>query len=542
MKIASILCLLIQCFAAQVCAQTFKEVSNQLGLNYIYPGNDNQEVGSGVVVLDVNNDGWDDFFQAGGVFPSKLWINKKGKFADATADYKLQTLNSLYIQGGAAADFNNDGFEDLFICNFGKGMRHGDDQNPVLLMNVGGKYFQPVFTDVFNSPGNYTSCTWGDYDNDGFVDLYVTDYVAIMNNPTDSNGRAIGYNPTCNENKLYKNLGGKGFKEVGAALGLNDQGCGLACSFTDYDNDGDVDLLLLNDFGQWTHLGNLFFRNDFPEKKFTEISKINGFYNEMFGMGIGAGDVDNDGDLDYYITNIGQNFLYQNNKEGFTDMALQLKVDNTWVTDSLRGTAWSGLFLDVDNNGFQDLYVSKGNLNNLTPKVVIKDPNKLFLNLGHNKFTDVSATSGVADVLSHRGAALLDVDHDGDVDIISSVIKMQWSDFGNLDQKLKLFRNDHKNNNQWIGFRLTGTGSINSSALGASVTIQAGGLLQIKEVDGGSGHGSQSSKTIYFGIGNNKRAEAVSIRWPGGKTIKLQNVKAGKLYAIDSDGRIRKGD
>lgn len=513
-------------------AQYFTEVSNRVGLTYIYPGNDNQEVGGGVVVLDVNNDGWDDFFQAGGVFPSKLWINKKGTFIDATKDYKLDLLRSLYVQGGAAADFNNDGYEDLFLCNFGKGMRHGDNQNPVLLMNVKGTHFLPVFVKSFSVPGNYTSCTWGDYNNDGFADLYVTDYVHRMNNLRDTAEQPIGYNPICNENKFYINQGGKGFREAAAAFGLNNKGCGLACMFTDYDRDGDVDLMLLNDFGSWNQLGNQLYRNNYPDTSFTELSRSSGFYNELYGMGIGAGDIDNDGDLDYYITNIGQNYLYRNTNGILEDVAPGMGVDNTFVSGTLRGSAWSGLFIDFNNDGLTDLYVAKGKLETLTPKTIVKDPNKLYRNQGNNRFIDVSDSSGVNDILSHRGAALFDFDHDGDLDIVSSVIKLHWAELGGLDQKLKLFRNNNNKKNNWIGFKLKGAGRINQSALGASVTVEASGLIQIKEVDGGSGHASQSSRILYFGLGNIKSIDRITIRWPGSKTTVLKKLTPGKVYTV----------
>src|SRR5690606_15806564 len=134
----------------------------------------------------------------------------------------------------------------------------------------------------------------------------------------------------------------------------------FACSFTDVDMDGDLDLLLLNDFGEWSNIGNKFFRNNYPDPTFSDVSVESNFAHEMYGMGIGSGDYDFDGDLDYYITNIGNNYLFNNNAGVFTDVAGELNLQIGVVQDSLRGTSWSGLFMDYDFDGDLDLYVSKG--------------------------------------------------------------------------------------------------------------------------------------------------------------------------------------
>ncbi len=538
MKRTAVFFFLILFVPPVLCQTLFTEVSKQAGLTYIYPGNDNQEVGGGVIVFDVNNDGWDDFFQAGGVFASKLWINKRGRFVDAGKAYGLDTLAKMYIQGGAAADYNNDGYEDLFLCNFGKGMRHGDDENPVLLLNQRGKRLVPVFLQTFTTPGNYTSCTWGDYNNDGYVDLYLTDYVYQMNNLRDSMLVPYGYDPVCMDNKFYKNSNGKGFVEAAQQYQLADKGCGLASMFTDYDRDGDVDLLLLNDFGSWNHLGNRLYRNNYPDDSFTDQSDTLGFYNEMYGMGIGAGDYDCDGDLDYYLTNIGSNYLYNNQPGRWQEGAAAAGVDNTYVENKVNGSAWSGLFADFDYDGWVDLYVSKGKLETLTPATVVADPNKLFMNLRNGRFADVSAQSGVNDLLSHRGAAVLDYDHDGDLDILSSVVKLHWAAFGGHDQKLKLYRNNIGKQQHWIALKLVGTGGINKSAIGASVLLQQGTYRQLKEVDGGSGHGSQSTRTVYFGLGKQTRAQQLSIRWPGNRVTRLKDLAADHVYTVNPAGTV----
>ena len=520
----------------------FTEIGLIKGLTYIYPGIDLLDTGGGVTIVDVNNDGWDDIIQSAGIFKSKLWINNKGKFEDKTFEYFSNFLDTTFIQSTVSGDFDNDGYCDLFICNYGNGMGGmGDKKTPILFKNIEGKYFKPVFVETFNEIGAYSSAAWGDINNDGYLDLFIANYVSKMSQKKYGVDNVIGYDPTCLENKFYINLSGKGFKEVSNKYNFNDDGCGLTVCFTDFDNDSDIDVMLLNDFGGWNHKGNQLYRNEFPKDTFSNISKSSGFYKEMYGMGVGVGDYDNDGNLDYYITNIGENILFNNTTNGtFVSVAKNLKIDNTWVTDSIRGTSWSPLWFDVDNDSDLDLYIGTGNVKTMTPRTAIKDPNKFYLNIGNGKFKDVSYGSNVDDILSHRGAAFFDFDHDGDLDIISSIIKMGWADFGGMDQRIKLFRNDLKKgkNKNWIGFKLIGTDLINKDAIGSHVIIEVNGVKQIREVDGGSGHSSQSTKNLYFGVGKNKKIDNLLVKWIGGKILNVKNLKVGHVYNVYQNGTV----
>lgn len=515
----------------------FNEISSEIGLNYIYPGNDFQMAGGGVMIIDVNNDGWEDFFQSGGVFDSKLWINKRGTFVDGTTEYGLDVLKGYFIQGAVSADYNNDGFQDFFIANYGIGMSRGDKKSPALLKNIHGKRFEIIRMDSVVGPGNFASACWGDINQDGFPDLYLTNYIASMGGISDSNGVEIGYDPFCFENKLLLNLAGKDFRECAKEYGINDAGCGLAASFTDVDNDGDQDLLLLNDFGEWTNSGNKFFRNDYPLTKFTDVSEENGFAHLMYGMGIGQGDYDQDGDLDYYTTNIGSNCLFQNTNGQLVDVAKEMNLDLKFVRDSIRGTSWTALFFDVDFDGDLDLYVSKGNVATLVPKTVISDPNKFFVN-ENGIYIDRSTESGLADILSHRGSALLDFDHDGDLDLISSVVKLPWSAFAKKDQKLKFYRNDTPHGN-WIGIKLIGEKEINKDCFGCKVLFENDSTKMLREVDGGSGQASQSSRILYYGLGNKLFLKKATVLWLGGKKLTLEDLKAGYVYEVYSNGKIK---
>ena len=517
-------------------ATLFKEVSDSLGINYTYPGNDFQMAGGGVMIIDVNNDGWEDFFQSGGVFDSKLWVNQQGKFTDETAQYGLNVLSGYFIQGATAADYNNDGYTDFFISNYGTGMSRGDKKHPVLLQNIKGEKFEMISLSTVLGLGNYTSACWGDINNDGFSDLYITNYVESMGEKTDSTGNEIGYDPICFENKLLLNQKGKGFIECAKSYGVNDIGCGLSASLTDIDRDGDQDLLLLNDFGEWTHLGNKLFRNEFPSATFKDITLSSEFNQFMYGMGIGPGDFDEDGDLDYYVTNIGRNFLFKNTNGTFSDVAKELKIDLTYEKDSILGTSWSGLFFDADFDGDLDLYVSKGNVATLVPKTIIKDANKFFRNDNGN-FINQSDISGVNDILSHRGSAISDFDHDGDLDIISSVVKLPWGAFHKKDQKLKIYENELPQGN-WIGIKLKGEVPFTTDAFGCRVLFEQENRKMIKEVDGCSGHASQSSPILYYGLGTATRLKKATLLLPNGQTFEFNDLKANTLYEITTSGKI----
>ncbi len=514
----------------------FSEVSDSLGMNYTYPGNDFQMVGGGVMVIDVNNDGWEDVFQSGGVFDSRLWLNNRGNFRDATTDFGLDKLIPFFVQSAISADFNNDGYSDFIVANFGKGLEGGDKRSPVLLLNKKGKSFDTLSLHKIIEPGHYSSACVGDINNDGWTDIYLTNYVAKMGGVYDSNGMEIGYNPICLENKLLINSKGKTFVEQGKMYGVNNPGCGLTSSLTDTDLDGDLDLILLNDFGEWSSYGNRFYRNEFPQATFSDQSDEVGINQQIYGMGIGQGDYDHDGDPDYYITNIGKNYLFKNEQGKFTDIANEQGLDLTYVKDSLPGTSWSGLFFDRENDGDLDLYVSKGNVLVLLPKTVIKDKNAFFEHT-QEQYVNRSENSGLDDVLSHRGSALFDYDHDGDLDIVSGVVKLPLFAFANLEQKIKLYRNNAQGKT-WIGLELIGAYPINRDCFGCAATLHSGDAKTYKEVDGGSGHGAQSSRIIYYGLGSNGTAQTIEIKWADGTKESIHELKGGHVYKIYKNGKV----
>lgn len=490
--------------------RSFIEVSDKVGMDYRYPGNDFQMAGGGVTIIDFNKDGWEDVFQAGGVFPSKLWMNQEGRFVDFTDKLNLNSLSGYFIQGTVAADLNNDGFEDLIVANYGSGMSRGDHYFPVILINKKGKSFEIKSLENILPLGNYSSVVVSDLNQDGLTDIFYTNYVAQMGALYDSIGNTVGYNPSCYPNKLLLNKGNFTFQEVSKEWGLDDSGCGLAATFTDLNKDSYPDLLLLNDFGEWTKLGNKCYLNNFPNPEFTDVSASVHFTSEMYGMGVGKTDLNKDGTFEYYLTNIGKNqFLsFENNQ--FLDFADSLNLSEYKSTDKKMSTSWTPVFFDFDFDGDEDLYLTKGNVATLVPPAKIKDPNKFYLN-ENGRFLDYSDSVALNDVLSHRGAVFTDFDHDGDLDLISSIVKLPWAAFQGLDQKIKVYENQSSIGN-WIGILLIGQKEINADAFGVIVKLYTkDGKILTKEVDGGSGQASQSSKILYFGIGKESSFEKVEV-------------------------------
>jgi len=519
-------------------AQLFSEVSDSVGMNYRYEGNSYQVMGGGVLVIDVNNDGWEDVFQCSGIFHSKLWLNNKGEFEDVTAKYGLDTiLNRFYDQAAISADYDNDGFVDFIVLNHGEAFGRGDGKSPILLHNINGERFERVPLDDLLAPAFYSSGTWGDFNNDGFADLYLTNYLASMGGNFDQSIQdSTRYVPICYPNKLLINQGGKGFKECSEEYGLADDGCSLASLFTDFDSDGDVDLMLLNDFGAWNNKGNRLFRNNYPEDSFTDISDSVGFNQKMYGMSIGPADLNFDGKLDYYLTNIGSNYMLMNAENQFEDRASSLGVQLGSEKDSITGTSWSGLFFDYEFDGDLDLYIAKGHAFALLPKTAVKDPNVFFIN-NDGKLEDKSDVSGINDLLSHRGAVVFDYDRDGDLDVVSSSLKLPLASFVGLDQKMKVYQNN-SNAGKSVQIKLVGSDGVNKDCFGCQAVFTHHGKTSIFEVDNGHGHSSQGTRYIYFGLNNDKKLTELMAIFPNGKKFVFRNLSHKRIYSIYSDGTI----
>ena len=519
-------------------AQLFSEVSAAANLNF------SREqlflIGGGVTILDYDNDSWEDFFVPGGYGSCAIFRNKAdGTFQDVTSllldSPTYAKLDSLFITAAVAGDIDNDGDKDLFLLTAGLKVHNGVIMQPcVLLENKGSLGFVDVSSTAQINHASYSvSATMGDYNGDGFLDIYVSNYIESMTFSYDNLGNQIAYVPECRPNYFYINNGNGRFTESATAMGLNDKGCSLTASFSNFDMDDDVDLLMANDFGAWSGYGNVLYDNQYPIDSFKNSSSASGFDRKMYGMGIAVGDYDEDGDLDYYVTNIGRNSLYKNNNDGtFVDVASAAAVDNTWsVPDSLRKTSWGCNFFDYDNDSYIDLFVANGYVESFLPPTAILDSNKLYKNTGQGVFGDVSDSSGLAVGTANRGAAVLDYDHDGDMDIIVNHCRLQTFNNSFVPQELFLYRNNNQNNNNWLKVQLDGRYG-QKDGYGSRIKIYVGNRSFIREIDGGSSHASQNSSIAHFGLGNATSVDSLRVFWLHGGKQKIDNISVNQTLKI----------
>ena len=518
----SVSCFLTICLSwTAIQAQVlYEEISLQSGIDHLQSSI--IFFGGGIAVLDFDNDGWEDVYLTGGENPDKLYRNLgNNQFVDVSIQAGIVSLPEATTMSVIAGDVNNDGYQDLLITTF-----FGSES--MLLANQGDGTFMYLPNAVNDDNDWKTTASFGDFNKDGLLDFYITAYVFNGSTILGPNDEIIGFDHDCSANQLFINNGNFNFSDVSSAYGVDNQGCGLATAFTDYDSDLDVDIHLANDFGQWVAPSALY-QNEFPVANFQDVSVAANMAATFYGMGIAIGDYDRDNDLDYYQTNLGRNLLSRNDELVFTDVTTQALVEN----DSLYGlnvTSWGCFFFDADNDAWPDLYVANGPIPAATFIAnVLYDPNKLFLNNGDGTFEDMSAIAGVADTLRSRGAVYADFDKDGRLDMMVSNVHSDED-----SAHVSYFHNISQNNNHWVEFDLEGVQS-NRDAYGSHVTIWLDGRPTLAEVDGGSSHASKSSSIVHFGLGESTVVDSVSIVFPSGITKILTNLGVDQRYDVVED-------
>jgi hypothetical protein len=524
----------------------FTDVAAQAGLTnpVIYGGLEQKKyiietVGCGVAFLDYDNDGWLDIFvlcgtRMDGSTPhatNRLYKNNHdGTFSDVTL--KAGLLRTGWASGVTVGDYNNDGFEDIFITYYG--------QNVLYRNNGNGTFTEVTKQAGLLYEGNLrwgSGCTFIDYDRDGYLDLFVANYVDLHLDRVP----APGANPYCNykgvpvncgprglpmpPNYLYRNMGDGTFRDVSQASGISkaQRTYSMTCVAADFNNDGWTDLYVASD-----STPSLLFENQ-HNGTFLEDGAVQGVAlsedgMEQAGMGVAVGDYNLDGNLDIFKTHFSEDtcVLYRNDgATGFSDMtvAAGFGVETRYI-------CWGTGFADFDNDGWPDLAVVTGSVypevEAKYPDYPLKTPRFIFRNLGNGKFEELIEEAGPAIAAPHcsRGCAFGDFDNDGDVDMV--II--------NLNEPPSLLRNDVKGSSKWLKVFLVGTKS-NRSAIGSRVLATYGGRTQAQAVMAQSSFYSVNDRRLHFGLDQNTHAD-LEVRWTNGLIERFPAVEANQLVTI----------
>ncbi len=534
-------------------AQGFVDVTKQLGVNFDYRSSHTsrkylpETMGAGVALFDYDNDGRLDIFfvngapladptpkgtiprKAGPEYWNRFYHQKTdGTFEDVTEKAGLQ--GEGYGMGVAVGDYDNDGYEDLYVTAYGG--------NKLYHNNGDG-----TFTDVTQRAGVAgsgwsTSAAWVDLDNDGFLDLVVLRYVDWDFDDIWCGEHKEGYRAYCHPDYfkpisplVFHNNKDGTFTEVAGKIGLDKPGKGLGIAIADYDRDGHIDLFVAND-----SMPEFLYHNK-GDGTFEEVALASGAAVDIdgrtfAGMGVDFADYNNDGWPDIVVTDLANQryALYQNGGDGTFSYSTQLTGVGSMT---LSHSGWGARFLDYDNDGWKDLLIAQGHdLDTIElnyPNLHYREPMLLARNTGKG-FEDVSAQSG--DVFRHpwvaRGMAIGDLDNDGRVDAVVST----------NDGPAHILKNQTQTRNHWILLKLVGHKS-NRDAIGAEVTLTTSSGPQYATVSTASSYLSASDKRVHFGLGQDGTVKKIEIRWPSGIKQTLDNVSSDQILQIDEPAAAR---
>jgi hypothetical protein len=517
-----------------------RDVTGETGITFVHTDGSSGEryimetVTAGLALFDYDGDGMIDIYLLNGaplrgatadVPPRNALYRNEGKWTFTDVTEEAGVGDTGFGLGVATADYDNDGDQDLFVNNYGPN---------VLYQNNGDGTFSEV-TDLAGVPGGHkvgAGACFLDMDADGDLDLYVANYVKFTydthlvhfkdGHPQYVGPREYPFEPDI----LYRNDGDGTFTDVSAESGVGQHegsGMGMVCS--DYDNDGDTDVFVLNDV-----LGNFMFENDgsgrFEEVGLMAGAAYNGVGDELGSMGIDCGDYDNDGWFDFFMTSYQSELpvLYRN-------VGNRTLEDVTVATGAGAGAFpyvnWGTALVDFDNDADRDIFMACGHLQDNVDLYdrtsAYRVRNILLENTGDGKFVDVSSTSGdgMSVELSSRGAAFDDLDNDGDIDTVIL----------NSREESTVLRNDSASGNHWIQVRLLGT-IANRDGVGARVTVVAGDLVQIDEVRSGRGYQSHWGTRLHFGLRDHEHVDRIEVRWIGGGVDVIEDVDANRIVTI----------
>jgi hypothetical protein len=529
----------------------FVDVASTLGIDFQYISSHTSKkylietMGAGVALFDYDNDGRLDIFLVNGTqladptpkgtIPQKtvpqdwnrLYHQKTdGSFEDVTERAGLQGVG--YGMGVAVGDYDNDGYEDLFVTAYGGNKLYHNNGNG-------------TFTDVTDEAGVAgsgwsTSAAWVDLDNDGRLDLIVLRYVQWDFDDIWCGERKAGYRSYCHPDYfkpitplVYHNDGDGHFTEISQRIGICKPGKGLGLALADYNRDGHIDIFVAND-SMFAFLYHNKGDGTFEEVGLTAGVAVNGDGNTYAGMGVDFADYNNDGLPDLIVTDLSNEMyaLYQNNGDGsftYTSFSSGLGL----VSKPYSG--WGVRFMDYDNDGWKDLLIAQGHdidtIQLQFPNLRYREPMLLVRNTGQS-FVDVSADSGSVfhEPWVGRGMAIGDIDNDGRLDAVVTT----------NDGRVHVLHNETPTQNHWLILKLVGHIS-NRDAIGAVVKLITAKGSQFATVTTASSYLSASDKRVHFGLAQEKVADTIEIRWPSGITQILKNVRADRILQVDEPAR-----
>ena len=504
--------------------KAFKDVTKSAGINHqfrVYEG----MFGGGVCVFDFNQDGFEDLYMTGGMNDDALYQNQgDGNFKNVFEGSGLERTRDFVTQGVVSADFNKDGFRDLLVTTITTKNEKKLIPRAINLLFLGreGGTFKEATEDFDLDKINSfsTGANVGDFNGDGWPDVYIANYFNQFEGELSeiNDATVVGANQIA-EGNLLLNIKGKYFKDVYADYGLDIKGFGFGGLFTDFDNDGDQDLVVNHDFG-YKRTPNLLLQNNFPEKSFENVAKELEINLRINAMGSAAGDYNNDGLMDCYMTNIRFNQFMVNQGPGkpFKKMDKELGMDFVSIS-------WGANWADFDHDGDLDLFVSNGDLNpNCVPMA-----NYYFENVG-GRFEDHAREKGLNGYEIGRGSAIFDLENDGDMDIIVVNQKPVYDHYP-MESMTKIYRND-SSSGHWLKVKLKGTNA-EADGFGSKVQLITNGKTFIKEIDGGgSSHISQNSSIAHFGLGEISKIDTLKVFWTGSSTQILTDIKVDQLLEV----------
>ncbi len=504
---------------------TFADVSEQAGVATSIPPAKCGQFANGAAWADVDGDNDPDLLVTRLGDPVQLFINDgEGHFDEHAAQLGVSVTDA---NGASFADYDNDDDSDVLL------VRDGTD---LLLANDGAGHFTDVSVNagIGDDDARGMNAAWGDFDGDGHLDVYVANYMQCTGD-WETAGEVISQ-VAYYDDTLYHNNGDGTFSDVTDRLehdlGTRDDGAtvgaGFAAAWIDYNADDLPDLYLANDFVGPSPDHNRLWRNDGPSPSgwmFTDVSLEAGAALFMNTMSIGVADVDRDGDWDMALSNIGGNKLLRNDGKGAFVEDVQSGIERPTQEADYASVTWVSGFYDFNLDGWEDLYMSAGNLQRAPGTPVGVQPNELFLNDGTgNTFLDVSSATGADDTGDSKGVAFADYDIDGDID-------MFVVDQGGSTHLLQ--NTTPRGSNHWIEVRAAGTSS-DRDGCGATVEVEGRGPTMRRTVPCGSGTtGSSNQPIVHFGLGSPTDTVTVSVRWPTGRTQTLDDVAVDQLITVE---------